>query len=75
MIDTYNPETVLHDAPTLLINEAVTREAVVASRREFGTLDNYLIGGRKFQGRSPWELHPETDEFLFVARVRSTLHL
>ena len=63
-----NPETALADAPTLIINDAVTREAVTASRREFGTLDNYLIGGRKFQGRSPWELHPEKDEFLFVSR-------
>jgi mannose-6-phosphate isomerase-like protein (cupin superfamily) len=62
----YNVQATLAAAPTLDATMTATREEAVSTLRQFGELDGYKISGRRFRGTSPWELHPNEDELLYV---------
>ena len=69
------PELPVHDvvatlesAPELVIRESTTHDEVRDTRRSFGALGDFDLGGRRFRGESPWERHPFDDELLYTTR-------
>ena len=63
----YDVKATLSEAPTLdLTASDTTRDQVTSTVRRFGDLDKYSIAGRRFRGTSPWELHPQEDELLYI---------
>lgn len=59
----------LHDlsaaAPLAITRDTTAAEANDAVR-EIGTLEDRLLGVMRFSGTTPWERHPDGDEFLHV---------
>jgi mannose-6-phosphate isomerase-like protein (cupin superfamily) len=55
---------VLAAAPELVITASTTPEEVRATAQDFGTFDEHRLSGRRWQGLSPWERHPDGDELL-----------
>ncbi|HUE60278.1 MAG TPA: cupin domain-containing protein [Acidimicrobiales bacterium] len=62
----HNVREILAGAPVLDSGSATARQDLSTTWRGFGCLDDFTIGGRRFVGASPWELHPYNDELLFV---------
>jgi len=58
--------TELKDVPTLLVTRDTTEAEATAAVRAIGTFDSCLLGVTRFSGLSPWELHPDADELLYV---------
>jgi mannose-6-phosphate isomerase-like protein (cupin superfamily) len=55
---------VLDAAPELVIGPATTGEDARSTVRDFGTFDEHHLSGRRWQGLSPWERHPDGEELL-----------
>jgi mannose-6-phosphate isomerase-like protein (cupin superfamily) len=64
LMEQQDVRAVLAAAPELVITDETTRDEVSATARYFGTLDDHRLSGRRWQGVSPWERHPDGDELL-----------
>lgn len=62
----YDVRNELHDLPALVVTRDTTEAEAAAAIRAFGSLNGCLLGVTRFEGLTPWELHPDTDELLYV---------
>ena len=71
MLEVQNVAAVLAEAPALIITDATTGAEARVTARDFGGFDDHRLTGRRWQGMSPWERHPDGDELLIsLARLR-----
>lgn len=56
----------LRDLRTVAITRDTTEAEANAAVREIGRLEDRLLGVMRFSGTTPWERHPDGDEFLHV---------
>ncbi len=56
----------LRDLPTLTITRDTTEAEANGAVREIGRLEDRLLGVVRFAGATPWERHPDGDEYLHV---------
>jgi mannose-6-phosphate isomerase-like protein (cupin superfamily) len=62
----YDVMTELRDLPALIVTRDTTEAEATAAVRSLGTLGACLLGVTRFSGLTPWELHPDADELLYV---------
>jgi mannose-6-phosphate isomerase-like protein (cupin superfamily) len=58
--------TEIEGLPALVVTRDTTEAEATAAVRALGTLDSCLLGVTRFSGLTPWELHPDADELLYV---------
>ena len=56
----------LHNLPELKVSPSTTEADAMAAIRSFGELNGCLLGVTRFSGLTPWELHADADELLYV---------
>lgn len=56
----------LRDLPELKVSPSTTEADAMAAIGSFGSFNHCLLGVTRFSGQTPWELHPDADELLYV---------
>lgn len=56
----------LRAMPVLRVTRDTTDAEAIEAVRLFGTLNETMLGVARFSGATPWEIHPDADELLYV---------
>lgn len=56
----------LRDLSVLVVTRTTTDEEAMAAIRPLGELNQCQLGVVRFVGETPWEVHPDGDELLYV---------
>lgn len=63
---THDIQALITQLPLLALNNNPSQAEIESSFINLGLFDSGCVSLGKFSGETPWELHPDGDEFIFI---------